>query len=245
MEIKGIVPEDFLQYKKPSMVVLFPTCDFKCDRECGSQVCQNCKLALASSISADVKEITKQYMENFITQAICFGGLEPFDSFDGMLSLVKELRNATEDDIVIFTGYYENEISEQIEKLKVYPNIIVKFGRFIPGQEKHFDPVLEIMLASDNQYGKLISDTSQKGTDMDNTEKKLKIRQRPIIDEDDQELVDTINEGLERNKELYGKRYCPCSLERTDDTVCPCKNFREQTEPGFCHCGKFEKYYEE
>ena len=32
--------------------------------------------------------------------------------------------------------------------------IIVKFGRFRPNQEKHFDEVLGIYLASNNQYGK-------------------------------------------------------------------------------------------
>ena len=35
--------------------------------------------------------------------------------------------------------------------------------------------------------------------------------------------------------------YCPCSLFRNEDTKCMCKEFREQTEPGVCHCGRFEK----
>jgi hypothetical protein len=35
--------------------------------------------------------------------------------------------------------------------------------------------------------------------------------------------------------------YCPCAIEHTPDTKCPCKDFREQTEPGECHCGRFEK----
>lgn len=39
--------------------------------------------------------------------------------------------------------------------------------------------------------------------------------------------------GLKRNKEKYGKRYC--SLERTDDTVYMCKEFREM-DKGICHC---------
>lgn len=30
------------------------------------------------------------------------------------------------------------------------------------------------------------------------------------------------------NKEKYGKKYCPCSLVREDDTVCMCKEFRER-----------------
>lgn len=35
--------------------------------------------------------------------------------------------------------------------------------------------------------------------------------------------------------------YCPCMIEKTEDTKCPCKDFREQKEPGLCHCGRFEK----
>ena len=34
--------------------------------------------------------------------------------------------------------------------------------------------------------------------------------------------------------------YCPCMVERTEDTKCPCKDFREMTE-GVCHCGRYEK----
>lgn len=34
--------------------------------------------------------------------------------------------------------------------------------------------------------------------------------------------------------------YCPCQLERSDDTRCMCKSFREQKE-GLCHCGLYVK----
>lgn len=34
---------------------------------------------------------------------------------------------------------------------------------------------------------------------------------------------------------------CPCAIWHTADTKCMCKDFREQTEPGECHCGRFEK----
>lgn len=35
--------------------------------------------------------------------------------------------------------------------------------------------------------------------------------------------------------------YCPCLLERTKDTKCPCKEFREINEPGYCTCGLYKK----
>lgn len=38
--------------------------------------------------------------------------------------------------------------------------------------------------------------------------------------------------------------YCCCAIEKTIDTMCMCKNFREQKESGFCHCGRFLKVKE-
>lgn len=37
---------------------------------------------------------------------------------------------------------------------------------------------------------------------------------------DNKEIKEAVLAGLQRNKEKYGKRYCPCSLVRDDDTVC-------------------------
>ncbi len=34
--------------------------------------------------------------------------------------------------------------------------------------------------------------------------------------------------------------YCPCRVTKTQDTRCPCKEFREM-ESGTCHCGLFCK----
>lgn len=37
--------------------------------------------------------------------------------------------------------------------------------------------------------------------------------------------------------------YCPCAIYQNDDTLCPCKDFREMSE-GVCACGRFEKIKE-
>lgn len=34
--------------------------------------------------------------------------------------------------------------------------------------------------------------------------------------------------------------YCPCRLEKTPDTKCMCKEFRE-LDSGMCHCGLYIK----
>lgn len=57
---------------------------------------------------------------------------------------------------------------------------------------------------------------------------------------DNKEIKETVLAGLKHNKEKYGKRYCPCSLERSEDTVCMCKEFREMEE-GTCHCQLYIK----
>lgn len=153
MLIKNIVDEDFIQYKKPCMVILFPTCSFKC----GEQVCQNSTLANSPTHNVPIQDIVDRYMNNNITNAICFGGLEPFDSIIDLKQLVALIRTRTNDDIVIYTGYNEDEITEHIEYLKNFDNIIIKFGRFIPNDTKHKDDTLGVLLSSNNQYARRIS----------------------------------------------------------------------------------------
>ena len=57
----------------------------------------------------------------------------------------------------------------------------------------------------------------------------------------DEEIVKTVREGL-----MAKDGYCPCRLERTEDTKCMCKEFRDQiADPdfeGFCHCMLYYKH---
>ena len=56
----------------------------------------------------------------------------------------------------------------------------------------------------------------------------------------DKEIVKIIKEGL---KNTGG--YCPCKLERTNDTKCMCTEFKKQIEDtefeGYCHCRLYYK----
>lgn len=154
MEIKGLISEDFVNYKKPAMTIMFPRCTFKCSEG----LCQNSPLAKEKSINIEIKDVINRYLNNPITESIVMQGLEPFDSWCDLLELIKQLRNNNcNDDIVIYTGYYREEIADRIHVLSEYKNIIVKFGRYIPNQERHFDKVLGVYLASDNQYAEKIS----------------------------------------------------------------------------------------
>lgn len=157
MEVKGIIDEDFVNYKKPSMFIAFPICTFKCEKECGVNCCQNNSLATSPNISILPEHIVSRYINNPITRAIVCGGLEPFDSYYDLFTLVRLLREKIEDDIVIYTGYYKSEIEEKIMLLATYKNIIVKFGRFIPDSKPKYDNILGVTLQSDNQYAEVIS----------------------------------------------------------------------------------------
>lgn len=56
------------------------------------------------------------------------------------------------------------------------------------------------------------------------------IKQNP-----DKEYATEIKRKLKENG-----GYCPCSLVKTEDTKCRCKEFRQQikrNEAGYCHCG--------
>ena len=56
----------------------------------------------------------------------------------------------------------------------------------------------------------------------------------------DGEMVKIVKEGLKRTG-----GYCPCRRERTPETKCMCKEFREQIDDpefeGFCHCMLYYK----
>lgn len=159
MIIKGIIDCDLINYKKPAMVIEFPNCTFKCDKECGRQVCQNGALTNAPPIPILVSEIVDRYLQNDMSQAIVCQGLEPFDSWTDLRNLIEALRQHTEDDIVIYTGYNVEELEEELMYIWDigYKNIIIKYGRYIPEQEPHYDEVLGVNLASDNQYAEKIS----------------------------------------------------------------------------------------
>jgi hypothetical protein len=156
MKLKGIIDYDCTNYKEPVLTLEFPFCDFKCDKLNGCQVCQNNKLILEPDIEVSFSEIWRIYNENPLTKGFCFQGLEPFDSYQ-IFDLIDTLRYFCDDPIIIYTGYTREELSKPIEILKQYPNIIIKWGRFIMGQNPHYDDILGVNLASDNQYAEKIT----------------------------------------------------------------------------------------
>jgi organic radical activating enzyme len=160
MRIKGLKDEDFVNYKKPSMFISTAICDWKCctEQKLDKSLCQNSELAKAATLDYSMKKIYERYIANPITSAVVIGGLEPFLQLSEVYELIKLFRESgCNDDIVIYTGYYPNEIKKEIARLQDLPNIIIKHGRYIPNSTEHFDNVLGIKLVSDNQYAERIS----------------------------------------------------------------------------------------
>lgn len=150
MKLKGLNDYDICNYKKPSMFLIFPYCSFKCDKEFGTNVCQNSALAKEPIIEIDIKKLVFRYITNPLTQAIVCGGLEPFDSFEELYAFICVFRAFSNDPVIIYTGYNKDEVIEYLSSLQKIKNIIVKFGRYIPNSPPKYDEILGVELASNN-----------------------------------------------------------------------------------------------
>lgn len=154
MRVKAIQDENFQDYKLPSMFISTCFCDGKCWRELGLEKsnCQNEQIMQEETLDISDSYIVTRYLHNPITSAIVIGGLEPMLQFDEVVNFIKELRKYRDDPVVIYTGYYPEEIADKLPILAAQHNIIVKFGRYIPNKPSKFDEILGINLVSDNQY---------------------------------------------------------------------------------------------
>lgn len=161
IRVKTIVDEDFVSYKKASMVIGTIKCGGKCCIEAGIplSVCQNDEWRSAPIINISIHKLCERYINNEITSSILFAGLEPFEQFDEIKEFIYILRKYynCDDDVVIYTGYNKDEIYDKINELINFKNIIIKFGRYIPNESSIYDDILGVNLASSNQYAEKIS----------------------------------------------------------------------------------------
>ncbi len=154
IRLKQIIDETFQDYKKPSMLLATCKCNWKCliEQRLDISICQNSDLVKQKDIEIFDEEIIKRYINNPITQAVVIAGLEPMLQFDEILNFIKLFRQYSLDEIVIYTGYYPDEIREELNQLIKCKNIIVKFGRYIHNAPKTYDDILGVWLISNNQY---------------------------------------------------------------------------------------------
>ena len=153
MRIKGLVDEDFVNFKLPSMFIASPYCTFKCEKESGVSCCQNGEIANQPTIDIDTDTLIKRYLSNPISRVIVFGGLEPFETSLDLIEFISKLRHVyhCDDTIVIYTGFDKDEIEYELVPLRALRPIIIKYGRVIPDQPHHKDELLGVELASDSE----------------------------------------------------------------------------------------------
>lgn len=137
IRLHGYLEEDLVDYSKAGMFLAFPTCTFKCAKELGLEpkdICQNYFNINEPAKEYTLEELWEIYDDNPLTESIILGGLEPMDSFDDVLKLIKYVREekGCEDDIVIYTGYYDLEIRDKMDILSPYKPIVFKCGRYKP-----------------------------------------------------------------------------------------------------------------
>ena len=158
MKLKGIIDCDYTNYKKPVLTLEFPYCSFKCDTLNGCRICQNSGLVYEPDIDVSFEYIWTLYSMNPLTKGFCCQGLEPLDSGDDFHDFIKFIREdkKCDDDIVIYTGYTKEQIAGDVAALRKYKNIIIKYGPFIMNEEPHYDEVLGVKLASNNQYAEYL-----------------------------------------------------------------------------------------
>ena len=160
MRVKGLITEDFSNYKEPSMFIISSFCDWKCCSELGLDigVCQNASLVSQRVQRISTFRLYEVFEENPITRAVVIGGLEPMLQFFEIKLLIEYFRyRSAYCPFIVYTGYYQEEIQEQISELSQFENIIIKFGRYVPNLRPKFDPILGVQLASENQYAVKIS----------------------------------------------------------------------------------------
>lgn len=159
MILIDVKTDDITDYKKTSLLIAFPYCSGKC-HGCQNAHLQNCK----TTITASADDIADLYSNLNTHEAIVMAGLEPFDSFDDVLSIIDSIGNLSKPcDFVIYTGYnldeykaqFEVELVNKFKSIKHFDNknLIVKIGRYDESQTRPwYNKTLGVTLATKNQF---------------------------------------------------------------------------------------------
>ena len=157
MKLRAIIEEDCNHYKDFSMVLFAPYCNWKCCKESNIPVeeCANQSFQKEPVMDFSNGFILQKYLSNPLQNALCIAGAESLDS-DDLNDFIKFFRQSVNDIIIVYTGYTitEPKVKNFIDWIfkNNIQNVILKIGRYIPNDIPHIDPILEIPLASNNQF---------------------------------------------------------------------------------------------
>lgn len=153
MIIKSIIDEVFSDYSKISMLLVMPKCTTRCWEKLNISptICQNNHLHKEPNINIDNKDIIKRYLDNPLTKAIIFGGLDSWDSLDEIIEFIKEFRQYSQDDCVLYTGRDYDVIEKELYRFKGLGNVYIKYGHYNPNLKPIIDDLTGVSLISENQ----------------------------------------------------------------------------------------------
>ena len=155
-----VIDADFVNYKEATFIIYAGiSCTFKCCKD-NPALCHNSPLYNQPKINCSISDLINRYDNQTISHTITFQGLECLDNLKQILWFIYYFRQAHDDTVIIWTGYTKEECEDLIYLFKNkmnFSNIIIKYGRYIPNQEPHYDSILGVNLASDNQYAEKIS----------------------------------------------------------------------------------------
>ena len=63
MKLKNIIVEDFINYKLPSMFLITCSCNWKCCKEAGNNICQNMEIAKEKNIKFNDTVMAEKYSQ--------------------------------------------------------------------------------------------------------------------------------------------------------------------------------------
>lgn len=97
---------------------------------------QGCSLRCEGCISVDTWATAKtlipieQLMMTLssylpLIDGITISGGEPFDQFEALLAIVVQLRERTKVDILVYTGYAVEDITDQLQQIKPYIDVLI------------------------------------------------------------------------------------------------------------------------
>ena len=159
IDVLDINDSDLINYSEPTFNILAGiSCTFKCCPN-NPEICHNNPLCNQNPIRCEIPKLIERFNNQNLCKTITFQGLECLDNLKQILWFIYHFRKTNNNTIIIWTGYTKDECEDLIylikEKMK-WENIIIKYGRFIPDQQPHYDEVLGVELASDNQYAERI-----------------------------------------------------------------------------------------
>lgn len=70
------------------------------------------------------------------------------------------------------------------------------------------------------------------------TTQEYQFERADIIHKNSSMIAKAIEAAIQKNG-----GYCPCKINKSNDTLCMCKEFRETTNDAVCHCGLYTKIW--